>query len=84
MNKACTDNNIGLMLHAYELNLLSESDKDIFESHLLECEYCYQQIKQFAPLGIVLSSNYHLLASLQETKKSETPKPNNILSFLWP
>jgi hypothetical protein len=47
---SCTNKNIGELIGSYELGLLSEEEKLRFESHLLECEYCFQSLYQAAPI----------------------------------
>ena len=39
----CTDKNQGRLLHAYELGLLSEREREQFELHLYECEDCFSR-----------------------------------------
>lgn len=41
---ACTNPELGSLLHGYELSTLSESDAVRFEDHLVECGYCVQQL----------------------------------------
>jgi tetratricopeptide (TPR) repeat protein len=43
----CTNDNIGKMLPLYELDLLSEDDKQKFEMHMMECDYCFESAKRF-------------------------------------
>lgn len=44
----CTDNKIGEMLFAFELNLLSEEEERVVWSHLLDCDHCRRRAKRFA------------------------------------
>lgn len=41
----CTDREVGAMLHAFEIGILSADDKDRFVAHLLECEYCFERVR---------------------------------------
>ncbi|UCC45741.1 MAG: zf-HC2 domain-containing protein [Candidatus Zixiibacteriota bacterium] len=45
----CNDLQYKDMLHAFELGLLTEEDRQQFEMHLLECEYCFSQVEDFLP-----------------------------------
>jgi hypothetical protein len=47
---SCTDPNIGKLIGAYELGILSAEENVQFENHLLECEYCFQSLYQAAPI----------------------------------
>lgn len=35
------------MIHAFELGLLKEEDRQEFEQHLLKCQSCFEQVKDF-------------------------------------
>ncbi len=83
MKITCCDKEKGLLLHAYELNILSEEEKDIFETHLLECEYCIQQVKEFAPRGILLSTSPKLKSILQTTEIAEKSFFRRIQQYVW-
>jgi len=37
------------MIHAYELDLLTDRERDMFEQHLLTCDYCFEQVRAFQP-----------------------------------
>lgn len=43
----CTNKNLGRMLHDYELGLLSAEDRERFELHLYECDYCTALARDF-------------------------------------
>ncbi len=48
---SCTDQDIGKLIGAYELGLLSEEEKRQFENHLLECEHCFQSLHETAQIA---------------------------------
>ncbi len=83
MKTACCDSEKGLMLHAYELNILSEEEKDTFEAHLLECEYCIQQLKEFAPYGSLLSTSPKIKSILQTTDLVKETFIERLRQYLW-
>jgi hypothetical protein len=43
----CINNDIGKKLYLYELGKLSGQERDEFEIHLIECEYCSKQAAEF-------------------------------------
>ena len=42
----CVDPRFEEMLHAYELRLIDDEDRQQLELHLLECEHCYQKVRR--------------------------------------
>lgn len=48
MKNGCTNLKLGVMLHHYELGLLSDKDRELFVQHILECEFCYSRIQSLA------------------------------------
>ena len=42
----CNDSHAGQLLHAYELGLLDDTERQQFEIHLLGCEHCLSQIEK--------------------------------------
>ncbi|UCC44669.1 MAG: tetratricopeptide repeat protein [Candidatus Zixiibacteriota bacterium] len=42
----CIDKQLGRLLHAYELGMLSEEESDALEVHMLECMYCNDKVRQ--------------------------------------
>ena len=51
---ACVDTSLGQMIHNYELGLLTEDDREKFEIHLLECDYCRGLASDFLDVSRVL------------------------------
>ncbi|MEW5922495.1 MAG: zf-HC2 domain-containing protein [Candidatus Zixiibacteriota bacterium] len=62
----CNDESVGILLHAYELGLLSPDERDIFETHLLSCDYCHGEVKQFIPRGLMLSKSPDVKHAMDE------------------
>ena len=48
---SCTDQGIGELIGGYELGLLSDQEKERFEEHLLECQYCFESLYKTAPIA---------------------------------
>ncbi|UCD95584.1 MAG: tetratricopeptide repeat protein [Candidatus Zixiibacteriota bacterium] len=60
----CTDIRFKNMLHSYELDLLSEKDRQEFELHLFECESCRNSIEQFQRTAEHLRHSHRVRALL--------------------
>jgi hypothetical protein len=50
----CTNQKTGKLIGGYELGLLSKEEKRRFETHLQDCEHCFQSLYQTAPLAILM------------------------------
>ena len=55
MIRNCIDRRLGDLIHAYELDMLSVDQRRQFETHLLECDACFEQVKQFADANSLLN-----------------------------
>ena len=80
----CNDKDKGQLLHAYELNLLSQEEKDEFEIHLLNCDYCFNEIKEFSPRGKLMVSSPEIKKALMEDEASKETHGQKIKRYLWP
>ncbi|MEW6051129.1 MAG: zf-HC2 domain-containing protein [Candidatus Zixiibacteriota bacterium] len=50
----CSNPELAVKLHAWELNLLSEDERQAVEEHILVCEACFEQARQFSePIGLL-------------------------------
>lgn len=84
MNKPdCTDPNLGVLLHAYELNILPEEDAERFEIHLLECEFCFEQLKNFELVADLLVSDKEVKELIRESASEVSTHPEPFLKKLW-
>jgi hypothetical protein len=83
----CTASEIGTLLHAYELNQLSEKDVELFEVHLLECDYCFGEADRFSGVSSLIVANKDVRKSIIESTY-EIPAGKSFLSralsHLWP
>ncbi len=82
----CVDKNISKMLHAYELQALTDVERDIFEQHLLICDFCHEKVKAFLPSAIEIYKDEELM---QFAERAASPKGykkghKSILDLLWP
>jgi hypothetical protein len=69
MNR-CTDPGLGAMLHAWELGMLSEDDRQRFEVHLLQCQACADEASQFTQAGKLLRQDPDLRPLSGELSRS--------------
>ena len=53
----CIDEKLGSLITLYELNQLSEKERLRFEEHLLECDFCYQELKGMNPIVFAIREN---------------------------
>jgi hypothetical protein len=79
----CTNPKLGDLLHVYELNALSEEDIERFEIHLLECEYCFEQLKSFERQANLLASDEEVKELIRESTMEEYAQPESFLKKLW-
>ena len=83
----CTEPDLGALLHAYELQALSDRDIELFEIHLLKCEYCFNEVKQFESSADVMRESDDIkelvTASVEEDRESD-PLAKRLWQHLWP
>lgn len=54
MSNKCNNPEIGRYLHAFELEILPEDKRTLFEEHLLSCSFCFQEVEAMKqPLEIL-------------------------------
>ena len=83
----CTNEGIGRLLHAYEINILSEPEREQFEIHLMECEYCHDLLLVFERHAELLTSSDKVRSVLAEVDTSATRGESligRIARWLWP
>ncbi len=83
----CIDKALGDILHAYELGILSEEDRERFEVHLLECRACFEKASSFQDKALYLRKSEDVRRVIREID-GETGNPetawSRIVKFLWP
>lgn len=79
----CKDPDLGVLLHAYELNVLSEEDIERFEIHLLGCEHCFDQLKNFEQEAALLTSDDEVRELVGDAVREEYPQAELLLRRLW-
>lgn len=53
----CTNQEMGRLLHDYELNMLSAEDKHQFELHLYECDHCLALVREFTSVSRIMKTD---------------------------
>lgn len=53
----CNDKELGQLLHAYELGVLSAEDSHRFEMHLYECDFCLGRAKEFMDVSKIIAND---------------------------
>ena len=83
----CIDPQIGNLLHAYELRLLSAEERERFEIHLIACEHCSQEVESFAPALESMASDATTRAVVDEAARevgAKAPLLSRMRAWLWP
>lgn len=67
----CQDPKIGKLIMRYELNLVSDEEKRLFEAHLLDCDACYLELYSLSPAIKTMAANKEALLAVLETGEEE-------------
>jgi hypothetical protein len=67
----CVDPDIGILLHAYELNALSEEERIRFESHLFDCDHCFNEVRSYEQEAALLRSHKGVRRLVSEAVSKE-------------
>lgn len=83
----CADNSVQLMLHAWELGVLSEQDAERVERHLLVCDECFEKVRNFERTSELLRSDSRILEGADErvavAQNAKQPR-RRWRDYLWP
>ena len=80
----CTDRHLGNLLHAYELGILPDEDQLKFESHLLECDYCFEKAGRLETAISLLKDTPEVRQVAEEIAGADTAKRKSLKSiFNW-
>ncbi len=75
------------MLHAFELGMLSDNDREKLQIHLLGCDHCFDKARDFEDATILLRDDPDVKQTIDQIDKKKQPsKPARlkILNLLWP
>ncbi|HUV67485.1 MAG TPA: FlgO family outer membrane protein [Sedimentisphaerales bacterium] len=70
--RRCHNKHFERILHAYELGILSDKERAEFEIHQLECEYCFEQARQFRDTALLIQHDPEVRASIQQMDEEES------------
>jgi tetratricopeptide (TPR) repeat protein len=82
----CTNTEIGLLLHGYELGILDDREKAAFEAHLLECDFCYAAYSEHEAVLEHIRGSRFIRREISLIAQSDYPAPDHKSPFyiLWP
>lgn len=78
------------LLPAYELGVLSDEDREAFESHVLQCDACFQELERGAAVATELQANRSRFRRILEEAPAAGWRPREVkvrpstLSWLRP
>jgi hypothetical protein len=85
--KNCTNKDVGNLLHAYEIGILSEQECEQFETHLLGCEHCHSMLESFEERALLLATSEKVKEVVDESvrpKATEEPFITRLWNLIWP
>lgn len=83
----CSNKELGSFLHAYELGILSDEDRNRFEIHVLECDYCYERLTGFEERATILRQSRSIRELAQQLPGGDPATGTffrKLGSYLWP
>ena len=76
MTSPCSNPELEQKLHAYELGMLSDADREMVEVHLVECESCYSEIKELNKAAALLRDD-ETIRNVALSLESENAESSN-------
>lgn len=83
----CSNPELGKLLYAYELNLLTKSERAAFEIHIIECESCYKKAVSFKSTSYILKNNEQIKELVHDLNISDNKnalEADNIIDIKKP
>ena len=83
----CTEQELGDLLHAYEIGALSDADTERFEIHLMQCEYCFRQVKDFQREAALLFGDDEVREAVRGIDRADWKQnspTSKLKRYLWP
>jgi len=78
----CTDKRFRDMIHAYELHMLTEDERREFELHLLDCDSCMEEVKQFGETVREMRRSAEVRDSVREMAEIKSAEKSGFLHRL--
>jgi len=81
----CIDKRYESMMHAYELNLLNDDDRQAFELHLYSCDICLEKMRRFSEATLSLRHDPQVRQSIEEISRAadQANAPDTTVRFRW-
>ena len=79
----CKDQDIGKLIGGYELGLLTDEEKQQFENHLLECEYCFQSLYEAAPIANMIRGKKLAPSKNADLQNDKNKAPVRLFQKKW-
>ncbi len=77
----CNDQKLGTLLHAYELKALPDQERENFELHLMQCDHCLRELREFENYaGVIQRSSVARTVVDQQVNQ----RPETLWRRLWP
>ncbi len=72
----CIEKRLGDRLYAYEIDLLSDDEREEFEIHLLECKYCNDRVHNFQTAADIIKNDGEMkdIVARLDTSKNVSKK----------
>lgn len=64
----CTNDSLGMLLPQYELDMLSEAERERFEAHVIHCAYCRTQLETMRQVVDVMFAEREQIVSELEAR----------------
>ncbi|PKK85060.1 MAG: hypothetical protein CVT49_00535 [candidate division Zixibacteria bacterium HGW-Zixibacteria-1] len=76
----CGDKHFEEMLHAYELGMLSDVDREEFEMHMMDCRFCFERVQKLAVVSHIVRHDPEIRTTIEETIETEEAEEETDLS----
>lgn len=83
----CIEPSFENMLHAYELGILSETDRETLELHMMKCDHCFSESLNFKKPAELLREDKDIKGEIKRIDSKKPHKTSTLASmiyWLWP
>jgi hypothetical protein len=84
---SCRESDIGMLLHAYELEALTEEETERFEIHVLSCNFCFRELADFEKAASYFHSDaevHSIITNAARTAERSESRLRKLWKHLWP
>lgn len=72
----CIDVSRGNLIAQYELGVLDDEDRDLFEEHLMDCEFCRNELAELSPVTHLLRKHQPAISATLRAEAEEMINDN--------